>query len=616
MTSSLWVALLLGASAQSTGTVSPTSDVSGQRVKATGATQSRTLADRFADVLNVKDFGARGDGKADDTAAIQAALNAAATSGSGVKTVFAPAGNYRVPSGIVIPERGYLLGAGANTTTFTCAGAVTCIAMGTSDSIYTYKRILENVTIAGSGTTALHLQGSLLSTVSRVTVSGTWTDGFVFDTTWGSAFSDLSTSGATISNRCFVAGKVFNANRADNWYTSNFSAVNIAVDGTGGASLPHGNHFSMLTAQGGDIGLLVAFHSDSTFTGLYTENIGRSIVMGKPDGTAIATTISFVGGSLGPIYASHRLYGKQETMVDLVSVAGISFSGVRFDGAFNAGAFAPVVISGDGTGAEGVARVTPGGAVHSLELLGFGSGYTFATVAFGGVGTGATATATVAAGEVTALNLTAGGSGYSPGPYFPTAIRYKSAFRVTVSGFYHSAQGSSGLTHPLYPWIVRSAGADPAAGVMVIGDSTSQISGFGNTANLAKARGWGYQHFLTETASDGSDRVTQYIPPEYATTLLAGSSSHGVVRRRLGGSLSWKAPLVAAGASVSTTLTVTGATVGNAVVVGSDWAAMPAGLILGARVTAPQTVTISITNVTAGAVTPARATYTVSIFGQ
>lgn len=56
---------------------------------ADGTTAPRYLGGRFADMLNVKDFGAKGDGVTDDTAAFQAA---AAAGGS----IYVPSGSYNV----------------------------------------------------------------------------------------------------------------------------------------------------------------------------------------------------------------------------------------------------------------------------------------------------------------------------------------------------------------------------------------------------------------------------------------------------------------------------------------------------------------------------------------
>ena len=57
------------------------------------------LRDRMP--LNVKDYGAKGDGSTDDTSAIQSAINAAASAGGGA--VFVPTGDYVVNGGLTIP---------------------------------------------------------------------------------------------------------------------------------------------------------------------------------------------------------------------------------------------------------------------------------------------------------------------------------------------------------------------------------------------------------------------------------------------------------------------------------------------------------------------------------
>jgi hypothetical protein len=63
-----------------------------ESVTATGSTTPRLIANRFADIVNVRDFGAVGDGVANDSTAIQAALNHALTKTT--SALYVPAGTY------------------------------------------------------------------------------------------------------------------------------------------------------------------------------------------------------------------------------------------------------------------------------------------------------------------------------------------------------------------------------------------------------------------------------------------------------------------------------------------------------------------------------------------
>jgi hypothetical protein len=72
----------------------------GTTVTATGSTTARSLADRAAEVFNVKDYGAVGNGSADDTTPIRNTLSAMYTAGGG--TVYFPRGSYKVTAPIDI----------------------------------------------------------------------------------------------------------------------------------------------------------------------------------------------------------------------------------------------------------------------------------------------------------------------------------------------------------------------------------------------------------------------------------------------------------------------------------------------------------------------------------
>lgn len=82
-----------------------------QGVEAQGSTFPRSLASRFSDIINVKDYGALGDGIADDSAAVQSAFNAAPN----YACVYFPKGTYRLNS-IEITKSVQINGDGQNST--------------------------------------------------------------------------------------------------------------------------------------------------------------------------------------------------------------------------------------------------------------------------------------------------------------------------------------------------------------------------------------------------------------------------------------------------------------------------------------------------------------------
>ena len=90
------------------GTGNSTGNLSALNATATGATTSRTLAAYFSDVINVLDFGAVGNGVADDTVAIKAAIAAANARGGALvcfpnpSYVFNPSSIVSVGTGVTL----------------------------------------------------------------------------------------------------------------------------------------------------------------------------------------------------------------------------------------------------------------------------------------------------------------------------------------------------------------------------------------------------------------------------------------------------------------------------------------------------------------------------------
>lgn len=103
----------------------------------------RTVRDKLLEVLSVKDFGAAGDGESDDTASIQAAVDAAFAAG---RELFIPPGQYVLTDTIAatLPRRNYFNG-------------------GLLASIRGAGAAAVNFLFRGGSKPALHLTGNALS---------------------------------------------------------------------------------------------------------------------------------------------------------------------------------------------------------------------------------------------------------------------------------------------------------------------------------------------------------------------------------------------------------------------------------------------------------------------
>ena len=129
--------------------------VSGEEVTSAGSTTGRTLADRFADVINVKDYGAVGDGVTDDTSAINAAFDELRTRVNATynyiyASVYFPPGQYVVSSVNATGIRRFgwgIIGLGAALIGNTAGKAVL-------DMVHSRFGHVSDIIIVGDGTTS------------------------------------------------------------------------------------------------------------------------------------------------------------------------------------------------------------------------------------------------------------------------------------------------------------------------------------------------------------------------------------------------------------------------------------------------------------------------------
>jgi len=188
-------------------------------VTATGSTTSRTLATRFADPANVKDFGAIGNGVANDTAAIQAAINYMNTTYSG-GIVFVPAGNYYVPGGLTLKGGVELVGEGRGSTTIQAQTVDVTVITFDATSNYAALRNLFIVgyTNAAAITNAVFVVNNVAVIMKDCNI-------------WGGACAVYTEGIDGYMENCFVAGWAVACvfSRGANWYVRcKFNTAGVA----------------------------------------------------------------------------------------------------------------------------------------------------------------------------------------------------------------------------------------------------------------------------------------------------------------------------------------------------------------------------------------------------
>lgn len=232
-------------------------------------TANRTIAEKFVEILSVKDFGAVGDGTTDDTAAIQAAINSlpvAPTNHTGAVSLAANS-QYKITAPLVLQRGQSLIGDGSSTIVadFTSwSGDLVAIkfVIQTSDSqasIFTcFSQSSYGFTLEGANNSAVVTTGMKFYTSNTIAVGVAVNNAYIgsirniviqkFDTgielleCWNSYFTDVRI--AQCRQGVYVHGKsvnvFFNSLQITNAGNDNTSSVATTV----GVAMYSGNQYS------------------------------------------------------------------------------------------------------------------------------------------------------------------------------------------------------------------------------------------------------------------------------------------------------------------------------------------------------------------------------------
>jgi len=207
----------------------------------TGAV-ARTLAAKAGERLSVKDFGAVGDGVADDTAAIQAAFDAIPSASGQGGTVYIPAGDYKITDTLVFeraaaPFHASILGDSGSSTRLMWFGSTSgTMLLARHLGHFTFARFSIENHVAEGTTIGLQITAQNPGSdtgpglLDRLTV-GNFNEGIRIGTpTTGESASEIVFL-STIFNTCGKGCAIYGANSLDTaFYDCGFSGCDVGLD--------------------------------------------------------------------------------------------------------------------------------------------------------------------------------------------------------------------------------------------------------------------------------------------------------------------------------------------------------------------------------------------------
>ena len=328
------------------------------RDQAINATSSKVDKDSL--VINVKDYGATGDGTTDDTTAIQ---NAVTKAKSVARVLYFPKGTYLFSS--TITGYGLIAGDGRGITTLKYTGTSTAIQLAATVGTRSYNGRLEGFTLTvPSGSTAtvgIDMESHSNAYITNVAVSGFTTTGFWLRSTvvsGGCVYNTFVNVEATVCGTGFlIDGIQSNENR--------FFGCRTNLNTTFGWHITGGNHNQIIgcSTESGNTGVLIEggaasgrnqiaftrFESNSgnsvwvgpsvdktvllcndliSTGGTLVDNGDRTMVLGSTAAAAEFTRIKGMGSDLTPLFAARDTYSASGTPTT------VEIENARFGGKF------------------------------------------------------------------------------------------------------------------------------------------------------------------------------------------------------------------------------------------------------------------------------------------